>query len=165
MLLNLPRTMDPWIAARVYNNHSPLDRLPEELLLLIFLLLRQWHCHYLLPLACLKEISASRLRNRHLEVHNFKRISFFLSESCIRTFLLELESQLRQRLQKDGMCDWCKLWCDFPIERWFRRLNQFSNLDVNRKMGYARGFGCKFKSPLSLGGGSTAMPVEMITMF
>lgn len=44
------------------------------------------------------------------------------------TVPIDLRTPLRQRLQSDGMCDECKLWCDVPVKGWYRCLKQSYNL-------------------------------------
>ncbi|KAL7626244.1 hypothetical protein AAE478_003014 [Parahypoxylon ruwenzoriense] len=146
MLLNLQRTMDPWIAAQVYNNnYSPLGRLPEELLLLILYYLD----NEILSIYCLGRVSRT-FRRLIYEPDIWKYAfpgEYPFSLEHIWTLPLDLRSQLQQRLQKDGMCDECKLWCDAPVEGLFRLFTQACNLDTNRNRGYCTiGCFCKFES-------------------
>ncbi|KAK1764297.1 hypothetical protein QBC33DRAFT_580506 [Phialemonium atrogriseum] len=147
-LRDLQRTMNPLIAAQVFNNnHSPIGRLPKELLLYIR------HCigDGILTLYCLWRVSRTF---RHLiddptiwkhMVRPLSHRSRRMTEA-IWKFPFDLQDQLRQRLQEDGMCNECILWCNVPIKGLLRRIIRASNLDTNRRR--AIGDLCKFETEL-----------------
>lgn len=142
-LSDLQRIMDPLIAAQVYNNnYGPLCRLPDELLLRILHGLGD----DILTLYCLRRVSRSfrRLINEpDIWKHMLLPLSdrFRYTTEAYWSLPVDLKKHLRQRLQSDGMCDRCKLWCDVPVNGWFRQIIQASNLDVNRYRVYGT---CKF---------------------
>ena len=107
-LRGLQRTMDPLIAAQVYNNRfCPLiSRLPEELLLCIF----DFLCDDVVALKCLRIVSRIFLRlfNRQLVVWIKSRS--IKGESFHRHDVPMLE--FRRLLQRDGRCDNCRRWND-----------------------------------------------------
>ncbi|KAI2629579.1 hypothetical protein GGR54DRAFT_635761 [Hypoxylon sp. NC1633] len=99
-LCMLQRTMDPLLAAQVYNvNYSPLCRLPDELLLLIlgYLEVNDPVARY-----CISHVS-KRLRRLVVEYDWWQPWQL----------PLDLQQQLRQRLQKCRACDKCRLWRDY----------------------------------------------------
>lgn len=134
-LHELQRTMDPLIAAQVYNNnHSPLGRLPEELLLCILRCIGD----DVLTLYCLRRISRI-FRRLIYELEIWKQMLpppssqrfGYSTEACWR-LPIHLYHQLRQRLQSDGLCNDCKLWCDVPVKGWFNWFIQTTNLKSDR---------------------------------
>ncbi|KAI1409143.1 hypothetical protein F5Y13DRAFT_95995 [Hypoxylon sp. FL1857] len=124
-LRDLQRTNDPLVAAQVYNKrHSPLCRLPEELLLHIL------HCigEDAVSLCCLRRVS--RLFRRLInEPVIWKRVSpqyaagsiYFISDCCYLS--ADAKKQLQQCLRRDGMCDRCHKSSDPP----FRLLPKYCN--------------------------------------
>ncbi|KAK3944757.1 hypothetical protein QBC46DRAFT_437390 [Diplogelasinospora grovesii] len=135
-LRDLERTMDPLIAAQVYNKkHSPIGQLPEELLLQIL--------HHLgddtLTLYCLRRVSRTFRRLINLpDIWEPVLIRLQLLRECCYSLgcITEHESMLpgihihlAQRLQKDGMCDRCISWCDVPGGPGSRLTCQFRSLD------------------------------------
>lgn len=153
-LHDLQRTMDPLIAAQVYNNsHSLLTRLPEELLLCIL--------HYIgddmLTLFCLRRVS--RVFRRLIYEPDIWKYMYepekwnYVSNPFPRMFAyldetgwdVPIDNKLRQRLQRDGMCDKCILWCDVSVKGWFGQI-------IEAFKGTRDGFlGCKFQSQLGSG--------------
>lgn len=153
-LHDLQRTMDPLIAAQVYNNsHSLLTRLPEELLLCIL--------HYIgddmLTLFCLRRVS--RVFRRLIYEPDIWKYMYepekwnYMSNPFPRMFAyldetgwdVPIDNKLRQRLQRDGMCDKCILWCDVSVKGWFGQI-------IEAFKGTRDGFlGCKFQSQLGSG--------------
>ncbi|KAI4863198.1 hypothetical protein F4820DRAFT_459700 [Hypoxylon rubiginosum] len=131
ILLNLQRTMDPWIATRVYNNkYNPLGQLPEELLLLIIYYLSD----DIVSMYCLRHVSRT-----------FRRL---INKPDIISEWFNVSKPIRRHLQKDGLCDECKLWYDVPVEGSSRRLIQSKNLENKHKrwpFTGACGISCKFK--------------------
>lgn len=147
-LRDLQRTMDPLIAAQVYNNNcNPLGRLPEELLLHIL------HClgDDILTLYCLRRVSR-RFRRLIYQPDIWKYMLLPLSRRFMSTteaswdLPVYVKEHLRRHLQRDGMCDKCILWCDVSVKGWFRQFIQASNLHANRPQ-IPWGF-CKFEYPL-----------------
>ncbi|KAM0259443.1 hypothetical protein ACHAQJ_003337 [Trichoderma viride] len=142
-LSDLQCTMDPLMAAQVYNNnYSLLCRLPDELLLHILRCLGD----DILTLYCLRRVSRSfrRLINepdiwKHMLLPLSRRFTY--TTEAYWSLPIDLKKQLKQRLQTDGMCDRCKLWCDLPVKGWFQQSIQASNLDVKRYRLYGN---CKF---------------------
>jgi hypothetical protein len=116
MLHELQRTMDPLIAARLYNaTHSLLARLPEELLLEIL------HClgrsNEVVALYCLRRVSA-RLRRLINEPDILQYLGpkytssrFLSSRFCDGVWICSIgvRDQLREFLQRDNMCGKCIL--------------------------------------------------------
>ncbi|KAI0135990.1 hypothetical protein F4776DRAFT_623863 [Hypoxylon sp. NC0597] len=112
-LRDLQRTMDPLIAAQVYNNHhNPLCRLPEELLLHIL------HCLNgdVVSLHCLRRVSRifRRLINepdiwKHMSLPLSARFTFYSEEPW--HLPTDAWMQLKQYLRQDQTCDRCKLHC------------------------------------------------------
>lgn len=143
-LRDLEQTMDPLIAARVYNaKNTIVGRLPEELLLRIVDLIGE----DAVALYCLRRASRT-FRRLVYEPSIWKRTksgprvppdgrewSFNLSN--------EEYGMLRQRLQTDGMCSDCKLWCSVPVDGPSRQRAQAANLSSRRQ----NGFTCKFRGP------------------
>ncbi|KAL2132339.1 hypothetical protein VTI74DRAFT_3943 [Chaetomium olivicolor] len=126
---DLECTMDPQIAGQVYNRrYSCLYRLLDELLLSIL------HClgDDLVSLLCLRHVS--------------QRFRCLISEPCIWRYTpfpapqkyantedhyvmpTDQRKQLQRHLQTDGMCDLCKLWCDVPVEGFWKKWEQSVNL-------------------------------------
>ncbi|EHK16740.1 uncharacterized protein TRIVIDRAFT_65511 [Trichoderma virens Gv29-8] len=136
---DLQRTMDPLVAVQVYNyNSSPICRLPDELLLHII--------HFLgddiLAMHCLRRVSWSfrRLINKS-DMMNPLLLQLSLTYESLSesswSLPANLREQLRQRLQRDGMCDECKLWCDVPVKGWLKQIIQASNLsNLNHNRAY-----------------------------
>ncbi|KAL7936005.1 hypothetical protein V8C35DRAFT_333198 [Trichoderma chlorosporum] len=144
-LSDLQLTMDPLLAAQIYNdNHSPLCRLPDELLLRIL------HClgHDILSIYCLRRVSRSfrRLVNEP-DIWKYMLLPlsqrFWPRSESPWNLPPEQRKQLRQRLQRDNMCPKCKLWCDVPVKGWFKQISQALNL---AQLGRYRTYGghCKF---------------------
>ncbi|KAK4132659.1 hypothetical protein BT67DRAFT_75097 [Trichocladium antarcticum] len=126
MLHHLQRTMDPLIAAQVYNNqHSTLYRLPDELLLLVLRSLGRDP----VALCCLRRVS-----RRFRQLVNEPSVRRYIPMSCFNrgfesphTMACKDKQQLRRHLQTDGMCDKCKLWCNVPVRGWSRKVTQSFN--------------------------------------
>jgi hypothetical protein len=135
ILRDLQRTIDPLIAAQVYNNnYSPLIWLPNELLLYIL------HClgDDIVTLLCLQRVS-------RIFWHLIEELDIwkYLLTAPLNTFTVchlwhlprEVRKQFQQRLYRDGMCNKCKLWCIVHIRGWEQRSRatyqcQFKNLDI-----------------------------------
>jgi hypothetical protein len=116
-LSDLQRTMDPLIAAQVWNAyHSPIGRLPEELLLEIL----HWLGEDIVALHCLRWASRTlrRLIYSHdiwsyLKLPAWKRTYDNLDAGDFWIFADErLRRQLQQHIHKDRMCEACLLHCD-----------------------------------------------------
>ncbi|OIW24376.1 hypothetical protein CONLIGDRAFT_95931 [Coniochaeta ligniaria NRRL 30616] len=127
-LHDLQRTMDPWIAAQVSNaNHSPMCRLPEELLLNILDCIGD----DLLTLYCLRHVS-----------RKFRRL---VKEPAIakvhirEPYYKDVWRPLQERLQRDGLCAPCKV----SRQRLEERL-PVKPLDYYKPMTWKR---CKFEGP------------------
>lgn len=125
---HLQRTMDPLIAAQVYNNHhSPLHWLPDETLLLTFRYLKNDP----VTLYCLRRVSRRfrRLINEPSAWTFGERPSTPLDWRIWQVpesdrLMWNETKQLQRYLRTDGMCDECKLSCDVPVQGWARRLKQ-----------------------------------------
>ncbi|KAK4038516.1 hypothetical protein C8A01DRAFT_17413 [Parachaetomium inaequale] len=155
-MTDLKRTMDPLVAAQVYNRqHNPLCRLPDELLLLILPCIGDDH----VALYCTRRVSRV-LRHlihdpavwRYTEMPLSLRFSY-LSESHWEIPEKE-KTQLKRHLRADGMCDNCKLWCDVPVKGWSKRLDQYFKVgpidpDWMARMRLTNPT-CKFDSPITL---------------
>ncbi|OTA94456.1 hypothetical protein M434DRAFT_265638 [Hypoxylon sp. CO27-5] len=111
-LHDLQRTMDPLIAAQIYNNrHSRLCQLPEELLLQIL------HClsDDVVSLYCLRRVSRvfRRLINEP-DIWKYMSLPLSVRYTCYSEASWRLpgdaREQLEQRLRKDEMCNRCKLY-------------------------------------------------------
>lgn len=104
----LQRTMDPIVAARVYNERfcPLLSRLPNEILLCIFEFLRDDP----VALYCLRIVSKTtfHLLNKHrrgIWGHRYPRWnSVYLT--------VDEGVQFRQLIQRDGRCSSCRRWYD-----------------------------------------------------
>ncbi|KAK3903767.1 hypothetical protein C8A05DRAFT_14273 [Staphylotrichum tortipilum] len=118
ILRDLQSTIDPLVAAQVYNaRYSPLYRLPDELLLLI---LRRVG-NNLVALYCVGQVS-TKLRHMILRDRSLPE-----DMTIGNTFMAPWDDSIRSRLQADGMCDECKLWCRVPIKGWANKLAQVLN--------------------------------------
>lgn len=127
-LHDLQRTMDPMIAASVYNNHySPLTSLPEPIL-------------ERLLTACIgtDAVSAHCLgrvcrKLRHL-IHS-PRIWTSVMHSDVAyaddgsDLLGKAIERLRRCIQRDGMCRACKPWFALPAEVFTKWFNNMSSLE------------------------------------
>lgn len=115
---DLKRTMDPLIAAQVCNAcHSPMGRLPEEIVLEILHYLR----HVIVGLHCLRQVSA---RFRRLiyskDIWRYLKLPRETSGPCIDPsefwdYPDDLRERLQSHLQKDMMCNQCILNRDMHI--------------------------------------------------
>ncbi|KAI1209881.1 uncharacterized protein F4807DRAFT_424740 [Annulohypoxylon truncatum] len=126
VLKNLEQTMDPLIAAQVWNNkHSPLARLPEEILLRIF---GSLDSHDVVSLCCLRR-TCRTFRRIIYERHFWRVISpkrtrtgmYSFSENHLE-FSMTQANKLKQLLQMDGMCDKCSIYCDGPVKGISKRI-------------------------------------------
>ncbi|KAK5651068.1 hypothetical protein OQA88_13716 [Cercophora sp. LCS_1] len=104
--------MDPLVAAHVHNvNHSPINRLPDELMLRILRCLGDDQ----LTVLCLRRV-ARRFRRiiddpeiwKIIRVDYLLRISGHIFEMVDR-FPKDIREELWRRIQKDGMCDKCHM--------------------------------------------------------
>jgi hypothetical protein len=127
----LQRTMDPLVAAQVYNNRfCPLiSQLPEELLLCII----DFLCDDAVALHCLRIVSRTFLRILDCQ-------SVVWRDSWYRTvplytrghsFYLHNDSRLqfRRLLQRDGRCDDCKRWNEAHKHKLFDECQFLQNCD------------------------------------
>jgi hypothetical protein len=112
-LHQLQRTMDPLIAAQVYNNRfCPLGRLPEELLLRIL----DFLADDAVMIHCLRIVSTVffRLLNPQADIWKdawyLERPEWTTSHALYLRQVLRL--QFRRLLQRDGRCDNCRRWND-----------------------------------------------------
>lgn len=110
-LYELQRTMDPLIAAKVYNNRfCPLTRLPEELLMCIFNFL----CDDVLALQCLRIVSRTFLRLLYVKSAIWKDDWYCTGSLSLRgnAFYLhdDLRPQFRRLLHRNSRCDNCRCW-------------------------------------------------------
>ncbi|KAI6091059.1 hypothetical protein F4821DRAFT_227378 [Hypoxylon rubiginosum] len=132
------------VSARVYNNHyNPLGQLPEELLLRIL----YFASDDVASIFCLRRASSTFRRliaGDDLSRFSPSTASFFSPEDLSRLEPYK-KGQIRRLLQIDGMCDDCKLWCDVPVEGWYRRLRQCLNLRALRRRPESYRV-CNFKS-------------------
>jgi hypothetical protein len=115
-LYELQRTMDPLIAAQVYNNRfCPLiSRLPEELLMCIL----DFLCDDVVALHCLRIVSRTFLRLLNSQSAIW-RDAWYADSACPlftggNAFYLHdvLRLRFRRLLQRDGRCDNCRRWND-----------------------------------------------------
>jgi hypothetical protein len=107
-LHELQRTMDPLVAAQVYNNRfCPLARLPEELLLLILKSIDDGP-----TLHCLRTVSRTFFHLTHQpqiwrhEGHSYQPLrtgTSILASS-------DMAGRLGLLLERDGQCDDCRRW-------------------------------------------------------
>jgi hypothetical protein len=119
--------MDPLIEAHVYNvDHSPINRLPDGLVLYILRCLGD----DLLTMLCLRRM-ARRIRQIINEPETWKVMcvnlslsSSYLSEEVV-CFPKDLREELWRRIQKDGICDECMLRRPGVPDKggWLRRYN------------------------------------------
>ena len=112
-LSELQHTMDPLIAAQVYNNRfCPISRLPEELLLCIL----DFLCDDVIALHCLRIVSRIffRLLKRQLVIGSnaWYRVAPVSTKSNASYLQRDLMLQFRRLLQRDGRCDNCRHWND-----------------------------------------------------
>lgn len=129
---SLTTVPDPLVAAQEYNKkHSPLYRIPDELLLLILQQLKDHH----ITLLCVRRVSRKlrqtadeilRLTWRSSQGHppspHFRghvEEYFRVFDSAYKLF--------RMLLQMDGMCDWCKLSCLVPVDGFWKGVEQAIN--------------------------------------
>ncbi len=123
MLGDLHSRLDPLVATRIYDaRYSPLYRLPDELLLLIL--------HHVskdaVALYCVGQVSTKlrymMIRDRSLRKH------WVWEDSSDALSSEPAGGSIRSRLQADGMCDECKLWCRVaPVQGWPNKLSQMLN--------------------------------------
>ena len=149
-LWDLERTLDPFVAAQVYNNeYNPLTRLPEEVLLRIL--------HYasedVVALFCLRRVSRTFrrlvdepslwLRHDMLPTHSSSPL--FLTEN-ISSLPRHLSNRLRKHLRDDELCDNCKISLGYPVRGQpdNRFLRMIRNLGANPSRNDQ--FRCKFRS-------------------
>lgn len=125
VLRGLEHTMDPLIAAQVYNNrHCPLTSLPEEILLLII-----GNIEGDVPtLHCLQRTSRTFRRLitsaaswSHI-MNPFLGFQSTLGEMQGYDLPWYERDELAYRLWKDGMCDKCVEVTERPGSRWHTRL-------------------------------------------
>lgn len=111
-LHQLQRTMDPLIAAQVYNDRfCPLTgRLPEELLLIIL----DFLSNDAVALHCVRIVSRTFFRLLNHEPAIWRLSWYRKAPFCTKgeSALLHehLKLQFRRLLQRDGRCDNCKRW-------------------------------------------------------
>lgn len=148
-LQDLERTTDPMVAAQLYNDkHTPLSRIPDEILLQII-----GYCideDSVANLYCLRRVS-KRLRRVLDEPTLWEGIPAVRPTTCAfnseRNLRLshDQRQKLRQRLQKDSMCNRCRAWSDLRAEDYPRL---FIHGDILQAHSYwSRAFpSCKFDS-------------------
>ena len=112
-LYKLKQTVDPLIAAQVYNKHfCPFGRLPEELFLCIISFLQD----DAVTLHCLRIASRIffRLLDCHLPIWRDEWYWLAPGRRGARTTSLRspLDLQFRHLLQRDGRCNSCRRWND-----------------------------------------------------
>ena len=113
-LHELQRTMDPLVAAQVYNNRfSPLARLPEELLLLILESLSDdaptLHCLRIVSRTFFRLTYQPRIW-RHIG-HSYP--PDVLPSMGMAVYLRsDMAGRLRLLLERDGQCDNCRRWSE-----------------------------------------------------
>ena len=112
-LCELHRTMDPLIAAQIYNNQfCPFSRLPEELLLHVLDFLADDP----VTLHCLKLVSRTFLRLLSSQSDIWRDEWYICPETRTRArtayLKTDLKLQFRPLLQRDGRCDNCRRWND-----------------------------------------------------
>ncbi|KAK0707647.1 hypothetical protein B0H67DRAFT_685919 [Lasiosphaeris hirsuta] len=104
--------MDPLVAAHVHNmNYSPINQLPDELMLQVLRCLGD----DLLTMLCLQRV-ARRFRRiiddskicKAIRADYILWISGHIFEMVDR-FLKDLREELWRRIQRDGMCDKCRV--------------------------------------------------------
>ncbi|KAI0175504.1 hypothetical protein GGR52DRAFT_315187 [Hypoxylon sp. FL1284] len=118
VLLSLQRTLDPLIAAQVYNsNHSRLVRLPEELLLTIISHLRD----DLVSTYCLRNVSRTfrRLVPSPTRYYILSSSGYPILSEAMPHLYVDEKAKLRTLLHADGMCNKCKL--SSKLRRGYRR--------------------------------------------
>lgn len=139
--------IDPLVAAQLHNlEKCHLTRLPEELLLCI---LHQIG-NDVVALRCLRRVSQIFRRLSYdnavwgrVKAPDWCRDSDFITETTSRLTNDE-QMLLKRRLQTDGMCKDCKLWCDVHVPGWVAWAMQAINLDIIRQMPWRHE--CKFHS-------------------
>ncbi|KAI1096028.1 hypothetical protein F5B19DRAFT_488648 [Rostrohypoxylon terebratum] len=129
-LRSLEQTMDPIIAAQVWNNkYSLLTRLPDEILLEILSYFEVYHDP--VSLYCLRR--TCRTFRRLMCEPRFGRIMLprsarngvrYFSENHMELTTMEANA-LKQLLQKDGMCEKCAVYCDGPVKGLRRRISHY----------------------------------------
>lgn len=128
-LRNLEQTMDPIVAAQVWNSkYSPLTRLPEEILLEIL-----GHLEVdddPVSLYCLRRTCRTFRRLTHeprfrkvMLPRSFKK-GGHRSENYLELTTIEANT-LKQLLQKDGMCENCAVYCDGPVKGIRRKISHY----------------------------------------
>lgn len=118
-LRELQGTMDPLIAAQVYNNQScPLTGLPEELLLSVINFLADDP----VTLHCLRPVSRRflRLLSHESDIWRSEWYTrrFVQTRHCPLFLIAELRRPFRQLLQRDGRCGKCRRWNDAYFANW-----------------------------------------------
>lgn len=130
-LQGLQRTMDPMIAARVYNdNHSPLARLPQPILQNI---IEACIDIDVVSVHCLLRV-CQRLRRI---IHSPPIWEFSVHPDITwaddgSDLPREEKERLRRYIQMDFLCAPCKLWFDLPAEvytGWFKDLCRSEDRD------------------------------------
>lgn len=104
--------MDPLVAAHVHNvNHSPINRLPDELVLQVLRCLGDDQ----LTMLCLRRV-ARRFRRIIYDLEFWKviRVDYLPRRSghifeTVDRFPKDLREELWRRIQRDGMCDKCRM--------------------------------------------------------
>jgi len=123
--------MDPLVAAHVHNvNHSPINRLPDELVLQVLRCLGDDQ----LTMLCLRRV-ARRFRRiiDDPEIWKVIRVDYLFRRSghifeMVDRFPKDLREELWRRIQKDGMCDKCRMLRpsarDNPDSGWLQCLRE-----------------------------------------